>query len=171
MIHARARPTWYPTGMRPLVLILFCASAPACGPETPATSSVDVTPTSTMASGAAPPPALPPTSSAAPRAPTQSDADGTWTGTACGERKYERVIVISGATFSAQDLVSPCPPSARCVWSGIVERKGKVERNGSTLTLVPHALEGKTPGAPFATALTIEGPGLKDELGCNYVRR
>lgn len=45
---------------------------------------------------------------------------GNWTSPSCGERKYERQLFLyKNKKLKIRDLVSPCPPDKKCVWSGI----------------------------------------------------
>ena len=54
---------------------------------------------------------------------------GDWVAKPCGERDYVRHIRFDGdgerQTYEGQDRVSPCPPEAQCVWSGIVTFNGR----------------------------------------------
>lgn len=50
---------------------------------------------------------------------------GTWTSGPCAARNYPRDITLSADhSFEAIDKVAPCPPGARCVWSGLVLWRG-----------------------------------------------
>lgn len=60
-----------------------------------------------------------------PASPLPEAVAGTWSSATCGDRGWERVVVIeAGGTFHAQDRIAPCPPGAKCVWSGIVHIQG-----------------------------------------------
>ena len=122
---------------------------------------------------AAPPSAAPAPSASASAQPSEARSTllGRWVSPSCGERKYERQLSFEAESrFASLELVSPCPPGARCVWSGIVDRAGKIERKETTLFLVPDASGGKLPGAPFPATVTIAGATIKidapaDQLG------
>jgi hypothetical protein len=59
-------------------------------------------------------------------------------------------------SFTAEDRVSPCPPQVRCIWSGIIHRKGTFQRSGDTLSLsVADASHGPG-GQPFPATLTVD---------------
>lgn len=117
-------------------------------------------------------PALPPATSPVPPS-AEAGLVGRWESVSCGERKYPRIIEFdTRGGFRADDLVSPCPPKALCVWSGIVTRQGKYSVSGRTVTLT---LEGSAPAAPqgsaFPTVLDL-GPGpIESAAGarCEYV--
>ncbi len=83
---------------------------------------------------------------------------------ACHARKYRRDIVLSaGGSFSAQDLISPCPPNARCVWSGIVNSKGRWSEDNTSVTLL--RMGNEDPAGPltdFPKVLTRVGNDLVD---------
>jgi len=92
----------------------------------------------------------------------------------CGERAFVREIDLQpGTRFTARDLVSPCPPGVRCVWSGIVTRTGvAIWREGylglEVASAVPPGPSGP-PGAPFPARLAPAGQGiLQDDDGCPY---
>ncbi|WP_437871363.1 hypothetical protein [Sorangium sp. So ce363] len=159
--------------MRTFILPLAALLAPlaACtvnGPREPAPEpSSPVEPPEPLSTAAPGAPA--PQASATVTATTQAPATtartapgeealfGTWSSAACGPRKYERRLSLAkDGSFVAEDRVSPCPPSAVCVWSGIVHRKGAFKRADRTLLLsVSEGSQG--PGAhPFPTTLTID---------------
>lgn len=113
-----------------------CQTQPSSGP-------VDV--------GAAPPAALPAPST---RARTVKDPSwvGTWTSASCADRTYVRQIVVEAeGTFLARDLVAPCPPGARCIWAGVVERRGAWRATSEGLVLQSDVSSDK--GAPFPSTL------------------
>ncbi len=128
----------------------------------------------------APVPVEVPASSPTPAASTAVSASagtsrwvGTWTNGSCGERNYPRVIEIeSGGSFRMTDRVSPCPPGARCVWSGLVVRKGSWTEAGGELRLgyepAESAAGGK--GAPAPERLRWEGAAPVEGEGCAYQR-
>jgi hypothetical protein len=157
-------------------------TAPAA-PTTPA-APISPHPTTTAVTPVATAPATPtaaPTTipSTGPAAGAQSLA-GTWESASCGARAYPRKITFSegaaaAATFSAEDLVSPCPKGTTCVWSGIIVRSGtyKTEKDIVTLTV------GKASNGPakttFPPSLTLDSNRTPIEAGsdgkpCAYKR-
>lgn len=115
--------------------------------------------------------------------PTGTDASpavsvvGTWASASCGDRTYPRHIdFAAGGTFSATDLVSPCPPQVVCVWSGIVHRTGRYSVDGDAITLTVSG-PGGAPGKPFPASLGLDprtgAPIETDSAGnvCPYERR
>jgi hypothetical protein len=118
----------------------------------------------------------PATEMRAPPAPqVGGGVTGRWSSPSCGERTYERRIVLGvDGSFSSEDRVAPCPPTARCFWSGIVVRHGKYTIAGGTIEL---AAEGPSagPGQPLPSSLVIDATGapvevLADGKRCPYVR-
>jgi hypothetical protein len=128
--------------------------------------------TKSSSTGGAPVPE--PTTSAAPTASPSSPV-GAWSSPSCGDRKYARELSIAeGGTFTARDLVSPCPPGAACVWSGIVERSGKWVADGSRLTFTVESGADAKPGVPFVTELEIGAEVLVESVSgqrCEYRKR
>jgi hypothetical protein len=139
-----------------LVALLPLACNRAGGTE-PAPAAVVTATTASAARGSAPTAA--PTASAAsaptaapsgqpePVLETPSPGAGTYVSAACTGRSYERVVTL-GADGSVEivDRVSPCPPGAKCVWSGIVVRTG-------TFSVQSHDELGK----PFRVSLVLGG--------------
>ncbi|EYF07394.1 hypothetical protein [Chondromyces apiculatus] len=81
---------------------------------------------------------------------------GTWKSASCGDRTYERTLTFGAdGTFQASDRISPCPPRAQCVWSGIVDRNGSYVRSGNTITLRVEGTPGKQ-GKPLPETLTVD---------------
>src|SRR5687767_8198684 len=120
----------FATSVAGVVLLSACtgngprATDPDGGQPT-ATATVDVQPQPTA-----------PTTAAPTAAPGAADPAGSWSSASCGKRTYVRELTLAGdGTFSARDLVSPCPPNAKCVWSGIVDRSGKWKLDGSKVLL------------------------------------
>ncbi len=152
-----------------LVLLSACtgngprATDPDGGQPT-ATATVDVPPQPTT-----------PTTSAPTAAPTAAsgaaDPAGSWSSASCGKRTYVRELTLTGdGTFSARDLVSPCPPNAKCVWSGIVDRSGKWKLDGAKVLLtVEKGTEAKA-GEALPSELAFEG-GVLSESGCAYQKK
>lgn len=113
--------------------------------------------------------------SAAPTATPTNDATalvGHWESASCGERTYEREISLAqDGSFTAADLVSPCPPDKKCVWSGIVQRSGKWEMKESTLILtVEKGADGKA-GQPFPAQIPFTNGVLTEDGGCIYQKK
>lgn len=100
---------------------------------------------------------------------------GRWSSPSCGERKYERRLVLAeDGSFTAEDRVAPCPPNVYCVWSGIVVRHGKYTAGEGAIQL---ASEGPSrgPGQPLPGSLEIDATGapvevLADGTRCPYAR-
>ena len=117
------------------------APAPPPTVTTPPSGSDEVSPPPAP-DEPAPEQAPPPLPGAKPGPPS-----GTYLGAACPGRAYERVVKLgSDGSIDVEDRVSPCPPGARCVWSGIVVRAG-------TYAVEPPAALGK----PFRVILSMKG--------------
>jgi hypothetical protein len=114
-----------------------------------------------------------PSATVAPISSQEPDLSGTWSSATCGKRSYERIIIVSSdGKFTADDRVSPCPPNKKCVWSGIVHRKGTWKRVALTLALFPDdVIDGKQAGEPFPSTLAPAGSGIEDDFGCAYSKR
>lgn len=140
----------------PAVLSSLLVALAACMPPPPSPGpEPEPPPAPTGPATPAPTETAPPTATATTPAPTV-DITGTWKSPACGTRKYERQITFAAdGTFSATDLVSPCPPNVRCIWSGIVNRSGKYTSAGDTITFTSVEPQN-TRGAPFPASLTID---------------
>jgi hypothetical protein len=98
---------------------------------------------------------------------------GDWTGEACGERAYPQVLSFSDSgDFTAQDLISPCPKDATCIWSGVVTRKGSWSQQAMTITLTQtgETPESPKPAAALPTTLTLAHDILKSTNDCAYRR-
>jgi hypothetical protein len=148
--------------MRTLLRLLL-ALALGCSKPAPGPAPITTTPTTTAAASSAEP-ASPTTATSAAEAPSAAPSAsapaassgaaavepspvpaGTYRSASCGTRKYARVVHLSAPNkIQMDDLVSPCPPGARCMWSGIVVRTG-------TYSVV----SGKHVGAPMRLALTL----------------
>ncbi len=132
------------------------AVLPGCAGNNPAPPGPpDATPPATITP---PPPATTPTPPATTTTPPAGDASlaGTWRSASCGTRKYERDITFAAdGSFTSADLVSPCPPRAVCVWSGIVHRKGSYTRTAGAITFA-NVQPGNVQGEPFPTSLAID---------------
>lgn len=93
------------------------------------------------------PPVPPPPKAVAPPPPPGPTAV-VWTSPSCGERAYERRFTLApDFRYQGMDLVSPCPPDARCVWSGIVHFSGRWAMEDGDLVLAETQAE--------------EGPGVQ----------
>lgn len=77
-----------------------------------------------------------------PAGPT--DLVGSWENGSCGDREYDRRINFLGSgNFTAIDAVAPCPPKAKCVWSGIIRWSGKWYAEGDLIRLEIKPVEGE----------------------------
>lgn len=109
-------------------------------------------------------PAHPPSDAAPPASRAASSLVGTWLSTSCGERAYPRLITFEAdGSFAAEDRVSPCPPGARCVWSGIVHRTGTYTVEGETVRLQTEPSQQQKPGVAFPERLRLV-PGPVERL-------
>lgn len=102
---------------------------------------------------------------------------GTWHTVACGEVEYAQELVISeDGSFTYTDLVSPCPPNARCMWSGVVVRSGTWTAQGPTVSLsADGGIEGQKDDGPVALpelpgTVGLAHDSLKASDGCLYRR-
>jgi hypothetical protein len=121
-----------PPGMATTSAAPTATSAPA---EPTAATTASAAPSATPTTA----PAATPTTQAstAPASGAELQWVGSWTSPSCGGRTFERRLVLKqDKTFSAQDLVSPCPPKVQCVWAGIVFWSGTwaVDEKGAVLT-------------------------------------
>jgi len=108
-----------------------------------------------------------PSSSAVPHA-SFADAGlaGTWLSPSCGARTYPRLLTFGAdGRFTAEDRVAPCPPGARCIWSGTVYRSGTYSIEGETIHLQIEEPQQQRPGAPFPERLTLAGGPVEREVG------
>ena len=137
-------------GLLASVLFVACSGSHGVEPTPGSTSSVTIDP--------APPPI-----------PTQVAS------ASCDKRTYAREITFGkDGKLSAQYLVSPCPPGARCVWSGILARAGTFSLAGSTVTLTVTEGADSKPGSPLPATMTFTGGALSESAGgatCAYQRR
>ena len=142
------------------MLVNLLGFARACASASPGDSSVDVDlPAPATASIAAPP----------VQSPTPL---GRFHSAACGSRNYARELEFrQDGTFTAKDLMSPCPLGASCVWSGIMERSGTFVVRDATLTLTV-TKGGELGGAqPLPLTLTLERGNLVEAIAnstCAY---
>lgn len=97
---------------------------------------------------------------------------GDWSSPSCGERTYPRELKLSeDGTWTARDLVSPCPPDVQCVWSGIVESHGTWTADGDAVTLTEETTDERARPRPTRLepaeggAMSVEPDG-----SCLYTR-
>lgn len=99
---------------------------------------------------------------------------GRWVSPSCGERKYERQLSFEAESrFASLELVSPCPPGARCIWSGIVQRLGNYEQKGARVALVVDP-PVDSHGQPLPEAVEFDGRVVErapDGSACEYAYR
>lgn len=73
---------------------------------------------------------------------------GTWSSDSCGERTYARQVELeTGGSYTGMDLVSPCPPNARCAWSGVVTFAGSWRQDGAVVVLGENEVSEPATGA------------------------
>lgn len=159
------------------------APAKPATPATPATPAAPISPHPTTTSVTPVGTAAPATPSTIPTVAATATATttipgvtpaagttlvGTWESPSCGDRAYARRITFAeaaAATFTAEDLVSPCPKGTQCIWSGIINRSGtyKTEKDIVTLTV------SKTSTGPaktqFPATLTLDASRTPIEAG------
>jgi len=76
---------------------------------------------------------------------------GTWQNGSCGTRKYLRRITFhEDGRFEAADLVAPCPPNAKCVWSGVVNWQGTFTLEDDRFSLDITTQVPERPDSPVA---------------------
>jgi hypothetical protein len=105
--------------------------------------------------------------------PPAQNPVGTWTSAPCGERTWARTIVFEeGGAYHGTDPVSPCPPGARCIWSGVIEFRGTwAQAEGRVvLTEAPSPPVGPAAAITRPPSLSWRGASLADEAGCVYDR-
>jgi hypothetical protein len=108
---------------------------------------------------------------AAPESP-RADASvvGKWSSPSCRDRTYVRELELAAdGTFRSDDLVSPCPKGAVCVWSGIVHREGTYAVAGDRVTLATPP-EQRPQARPLPAVLGVEGGVLVEGESCRYQR-
>ena len=90
--------------------------------------------------------------------PSASEAfAGRWYGPACDLRPYVRVLELGqDGTFTATDLISPCPKDVRCVRSGIVTRMGTWRVDRRMIELTPNSESSPPTGVPLPRLLDTE---------------
>ncbi len=102
---------------------------------------------------------------------------GAWENGSCGERKYRRRIeLFAGGRFTAVDEVAPCPPGARCVWSGIIRWQGTwvLEDRVIAITVEPAKGDRLPDVVPGSFEIVSDDPPVLGErtgdLVCPYRR-
>ncbi len=93
-----------------------------------------------------------------------------WSSASCGERGYERRITLrEDGTYKGVDLVSPCPPNARCVWSGVIHYSGTWVAEGEDAVLTESEADD---GPGLARPARLRGDGEQYFEGeCGYLRQ
>ena len=111
--------------------------------------------------------------------PEATELAGTWSSASCGARTYAReVILLDGGTFVRLDLVSPCPPDAKCVWAGIIGYRGDWTHDGTAIALSGEQRLGSGGGdaagpGPRKLVVQADPPRLLNPLAsgtCEYER-
>ncbi len=103
---------------------------------------------------------------AAEAAPAAAAPSGTWHSMSCGERAYARELTFDvTGTYTGKDLVSPCPPNARCIWSGVVTFSGTWVVEGSEVVLTETSSDNAA-GLPRPARVTFNGAPA--EGSCSY---
>ena len=94
---------------------------------------------------AAPPAAPPEVPAEVPAEATPINAPvGGWSSTGCGERTHERRIELRAeGAFSGQERISPCPPGASCMWSGVHSFTGQWTLTEQTVALTVSKTDAK----------------------------
>jgi hypothetical protein len=95
---------------------------------------------------------------------------GDWTSTGCEGRSYARNLYIaSDHSYAGIDLVSPCPPNAKCMWSGLVAYTGIWKQEGNKV-LLREIGAPKEAGMAHPTEIQATTKGELIENGCTYTR-
>ncbi|MBW2277971.1 MAG: hypothetical protein JRF63_10785, partial [Deltaproteobacteria bacterium] len=63
----------------------------------------------------------------------------------------------SSGNFTAIDSVAPCPPKARCVWSGIIRWSGTWDIDGELISLEIKPAEGEKMPDTMPTEFVVLG--------------
>jgi len=105
------------------------------------------------------------------------DVIGSWENGSCGDREYNRRINFLGSgSFTAIDAVAPCPPNAKCVWSGIIRWNGSWRLEGDVIALEIKPIEGEKLPEVLPTEFVVLGRdplSIGERLGdlvCPYRR-
>ncbi len=89
----------------------------------------------------------------APKAIVVDQLAGGWDDLNDGKYPSTYTFAANG-TFSRSDAVSPCPPGAVCIWSGIVTTAGTWKLNGATVALTWTKPQAANWGLLFPASLT-----------------
>jgi hypothetical protein len=140
-------------------------------PISPHPTTTGVTPVATAPATPSAIPTVPATAAAPTTVPTIPAAGptslvGTWESASCGGRAYARSITFADATsFTAQDLVSPCPKGTTCIWSGIIVRSGTYKTEKDLVTLTTAKTSNGPAKTQFPTTLTLDANRAPVEAG------
>ena len=119
-------------------------------------------------SATTPPPPPPPM----PAEVTPGASFITWTSASCGERTYPRNVTLNpDFSYTTEELVSPCPPDAKCVWSGVVNTQGTWKEDADRVRFTE--TQGGSQGMPRPMELVWEGGRtslveVQGEIRCVY---
>lgn len=94
---------------------------------------------------------------------------GAWSSSSCEDRTHERFIHFTAdGTFSGEERISPCPPGAACMWSGVHSFSGGWSQVEDTLSLTVSSTDavGEV-AASWPATLTYSGGRLL-ENDCLY---
>ena len=100
---------------------------------------------------------------------TEPTIIGAWSSPSCGERTHERFIHFTAdGRFAGEERISPCPPGATCMWSGIHTFSGSWHTVEDTLTLTVSSTDAEGElAASWPTTLSHSG-GRLQEGDCLY---
>jgi len=88
------------------------------------------------------------------------------------QRTYAREISLAkDGSFTARDLVSPCPAGKVCVWSGIVDRSGKWAMKESSVILTVEKGADNKAGQAFPAQIPFTNGALTEDGGCAYQKK
>ncbi len=98
---------------------------------------------------------------------------GDWHTIDCGVEYPVELSLADDGSFELKDLVSPCPPNARCMWSGVVLRSGTWSAQGPTVTLTVEGEPRDLQSADMAlsevpSTVSLAHDSLKGANGCLY---
>ncbi len=109
---------------------------------------------------------------------SSSSIIGPWENSSCADRRYRRQINFQeGDKFVAIDEVAPCPPKARCVWSGIIHWSGTWSLENDTITLkITPVKSGKAPESPPEQFIVLDANPISigeanGDIVCPYQKR
>lgn len=144
-------------------------AAPAT-PISPHPTTTAVTPVATAPATPTTTPTVAPTATAPTSVPGTTPAAGglagTWESGSCGARAYARRITFTEpASFTAEDLVSPCPKGTQCIWSGIINRSGSYKTQKDIVTLTVSKTGSGPAKTQFPPSLTLDSNRVLVEAG------